>query len=507
MQQCYYLLEIYDDLIHDYLIPNTLSKNETNLVINYLNEEFANCKNMKIIKVKPDKQGLKIIENIKISNAHPYAKKYFSQREFEFKNDNEELFPTNIVEELELDHEAVLFSINDTKNNIQSIGICEDALWNEIEYHRIKYCYYFQVLDECKKNLKKTLNLKAYELEQVQFNKLIFNVQKTLMYHLKELSNNHKVNPKALSYQLKNNYTHQDYVSLIYISIIEKLNFIYENYYDEFDKSYPVPYFSEKLNVNQIDKKIKYVKKQFKTQNIDPLLIEVLDKHFDRIIKLDHPVRLTYHELDYFIELLNKLSNHLLTFKDSNLSTDNIVSLLISCGFNNFEFIQYFTNEIKNDLKTISNLHLKKTHIIGKETIVKQSFKSTSAIYDNASRDISTVLQEWIDSEIRLVNEYINSEQVSLNQNAPFKLKTSLPTPELAVLFNILNDCKMIIAKSKSDIGRWLAAGFLNKLGEAISIDQARNNLYNTEPAVLEKVKSYAIMIVNICNEKLSKRN
>src|SRR5690554_458876 len=507
MQQCYYLLEIYDDLIHDYLISNTLSKDENDLGINYLNEEFANCKDMKIIKVKLNKQGSKIIENIKVSNAHPYAKKYFAQREIEFNNDSEELFPKNIMEELELDNETILFSIKDTKNNIQSIGICEDALWNEIEYHRVKYCYYFQILDECKKNLKKTLNLKAYELEQSQFKKLILNVQKTLMYHLKELSKAHHVNPKALKYQLKNKYTHQDYVSLIYISIIEKLNFIYENYSEEFDKSYPVPYFSEKLNVNQIDKKIKFVKQQFKVQNIDPLLIVVLDKHFDRIVKLDHPDRLTYHELDYFIELLNNLSNHLLTFKDSNLTTDNIVSLLISCGFNNFQFIQYFTNEIKNGLKTISNLHLKKTHLIGKETLVKQSFKSTIATYDNASKDISIVLHNWIDSEIRLINEYINSEQVSLKQNESFKLKTSLPTPELAVLFNILSDCKIIISKSKSNIGRWLAAVFLNKLGEAISIDQARNNLYNTEPAVLEKIKSYAIMIVNVCNEKLSKRN
>ena len=507
MHECYHLLEIYDDLIYDDLIHNSISKNENNLAFNYLNEEFGNCKNMKIVNVKVDKQGEKITEKIKISNAHPSARKYFSQREFAFKNDFEGLFPTYIIKELDINSEKVLFTINDTKNNVQSLGVCEDSSWSEIEYSRIKYCYYYQVLEDCKKNLKKILELNSYELDDSQFRKLVFNVQKTLMNHLKELMKTHNVNPKALNYQLKSKYTNQDCVSLIYISIIEKLNFIYEDYYNEFDKSYPVPYFSEKLNVNHIDKKIRYVKKQFKIQNIDPLLIEVLDKHFDRIIKLDHPVRLTYHELDYFIELLNKLSNHLLTFKESNLTTDDIVSLLISSEFNNFQFTQYFTNEIKNDLKTISDLHLKRTHLIGKQTLVKQSFKSTSTIYDNVSRDISIVLHEWIESEIKLVNEYINSEQININQNESFKLKTTLPTPELAVLFKILSDCKIIISKSKSDIGRWLAAGFFNKSGETISIDQARNNLYNTEPAVLEKIKSYAIMIVNVCNEKLSKRN
>jgi len=55
MNECYHLLEIYDDLIYDDLIQNSLSTNENNLAFNYLNEEFGNCKNMKIVNVKVDK--------------------------------------------------------------------------------------------------------------------------------------------------------------------------------------------------------------------------------------------------------------------------------------------------------------------------------------------------------------------------------------------------------------------------------------------------------------------
>lgn len=509
MLQPYFDLQIYEDLIYGELEPVRLKEDNTKIIINYLNQEIDSCQDMQVVKVKVKKDDIEVLEKLNITSAHPLAKKFFFQRDLAFDNNIEELLSKKIAQELEINTDKVQFTVSKTKNNIHYIGVCENSSWNKIDTQRLKYCYYHQVLIDCKKKVQRTLHLKVFELEELQLEKLICNIQKTLMFYIKELKKLHDINPKSLNYQIKERYTDEDCFALIYLSLIELINFLYENYHKEFDKTLEVPYFSEKINVNKIDEKIKIVRKHFNDHNIDPLLNDILDEQFERIIGFDHPKRLTYHELDYFIELLNGLTKFLLYFKDKSVTTNDISRLLISFKFNSFKFIRYVTNEIEKDLNSIQDFDEKRIHLLSEKKNVEQSFEAIKTAYDPDCRSVLVVLSEWIDKEIILIEEYINSshKNAEVQQKHSFKLDTSLSTRELSVLIKTLSDCDIILSKSQTDLARWLCANFRNEKTDNISINQARNQLYNKDPFVLEKVKDLAIQVVNVINEKLTSKD
>jgi hypothetical protein len=505
MHQYYYDLQIYEDLICGDLEPGRLNAEKIQIGINYLEEDFGSCQNMKILKLKFKNDNLQVLEKLNISNAHPLAKKYFSEQDLAFDNDLEELLSKEIVALLNVNLDKVKFTITKAKNSIHEVGICENSSWNEIDQNRVKYCYYYRVLTEYQTKIKRAIHEAYFVLNESDFRKLIIAVQKSLMYYIKELKKQHDVNPDLLEYKVKESYTNQDCFSLIYISLIELLNFLYENHHDEFDKTYPVPYYSEKININQIDEKITVIRKHLNEQHVDPLLIDVMEEQFQRINKFDHPKRLTYHELDYFIEFLNKLSLFLVTFKDQEISTDDVISLLISLKFNNLKFIQYLTNEFRKDLKIIDSFIEKSLYLLERKKIVEQSVEAIQIHFAPNSIDISAVICNWIDKEKAVIDAYIEKLKY-INEEKPnesYKMETSLTSKQLAVLIKMLNDDDILVSKSQSDMARWISANFKTTNKENISINQCRNNLYSSDPTDLEKIKEIAIALINGCNEKL----
>lgn len=506
MHQYYYELQIYEDLICGELEPVRLHGDKIEIGRQYLNDEVGECQDMQILKLRNIKGNVEVLEKLNISNAHPLANKYFLQRDFGFENDIEELFSKKVISELDINPDKVHFTVTKENNKVHFVGVCEHSSWNDINQQRIKYYYYYQILADCKKKLKRSIHLAVFELQEIEFQKLICNIQKTLMYYIKELKKTHQINPELLDYKVKETYTDQDCISLVYMSLIELLNYLYENHHNEFDKTFPVPYYSEKINVNHIDEKIKLIEKILDEQKIDPVLKGILAEQFQRIIGFNHPKRLTYHELDYFIQLLSQLTKYLVTFKDSGISGDNIISILISFKFNNFRFIQYVTNEIRKDLETIGELNQKRIYLLEQKKIVDQSFEAIQVQYDPSSNEVSKVIGAWIEKEIKLIEEYIanlkNKNETQYTET--LKLETSLSAKQLAALIKTLSDCDIIVSKSQSELARWISTNFKNTNTDNISISQLRNHLYNKDPIVLEKVKNLAIEMINVINEKLS---
>lgn len=509
MHQYYYELQIFEDLISGELEPLKLKGEKLKLGRTFLSEEIGECQEMKLLKLRIKNSDIEVLEKLHITNAHPLAGNYFNEPDIQFEENLDDIFADNIVNELGLDLDNVSFTISKAKNNIRQIGICQNTSWNEIEQQRLKYCYYHQLLSDCQRKIKKLINVAVFDLKSFEFTKLIVNIQKSLIYYLNELKKKHKIDPHRINYQLKDYYTNQDCISLVYMSLIEMLNHLYENYDAEFDKSYPVPFYSETINVNQIDEKIKYILKSLKAHNVDPLLTNVLNEQFERIVAFNHPNRLTYHELDYFIEFLTSLFNFLVSYKNIGITADSIVYTLISCRFNNYKFIQYLTNEIRMDLETISTLQEKRLYLLKQKKLIEQCIKAIKTPFDPETNDVSEILCDWIDKEIALVDEqilhYSNSTEVQKTET--YKIETALTSKELAVFFKTMSDGDIVVSKSQSEIARWISANFKTSTSESISISQSRNNLYNSDPRTIEKVKQVCIEMVNILNERLSAKD
>jgi hypothetical protein len=505
MHQYYYDLQIYEDLICGDLEPGRLNGEKIQIGINYLEQDFGTCQNMKILKLKYKKDNLQVLEKLNITNAHPLARKYFSEQDLAFDNDVEELLSKEIVALLNVNLDKVRFTITKAKNSIHEVGICENSSWNEIDQNRVKYCYYYQVLKEYQSKIKRAFHEASFELNESDFRKLINAAQKSLMYYIKELNKQHDVNPDLLEYKVKESYTNQDCFSLMYISLIELLNFLYENHHDVFDKTYPVPYYSEKINVNQIEEKIKTVKTHLKRHKIDPLLFDVLEEQFQRVLQFDHPKRLTYHELDYFIELLNSFSRYLITFQRENITTDDIISLLISFKFNNYKFTQYVTNEFRKDIATINENREKLLYLLERQKMVKQSIEAMAIQCEPNSTDISEVICNWINYEKKVIKAIMETPK-DIQETAPeaYKIETTLSAKQLAVFIKMLSDCDVIVSNSQFDIARWISAVFRTNNTENISPLQLRKNLYNSDPEILVKIKDVGISLVNGCNENLN---
>ncbi len=505
MHQYYYDLQIFEDFICGELEPIRLKGEKLNVSREFLKEELGTCQEMKLLKLRVKNKSLEVIEKLTITNAHPLANQYFNSPDISFEENVEDIIAEDIVNELGIDPENVAFTTSKAKNNIRQIGICHYSSWSDIEHQRIKYCYYFQMLSDCKRKLKKSINLAIFELGHEEFKKLIVNIQKTLINYLKELQKEYQIEPILIDYKVKDVYSDQDCISLVYISIIELLNYLYENHDNEFDKSYPVPFYSETINVNKIDEKINFITKTLHKHNIDPLLMNVLEEQFERIIRFYHPNRLTYHELDYFIILLSNLSKLLMIF-DDKITADIIISNLISFKFNNYKFIQYLTNEIRMDLETITTFQEKRMYLLKQKKMVEQCIEAVKTSFDPQSKDISEILCDWIDKELHLVDEHIsvNEDSFEVQKTNTYKLETSLTSKQLGVFMKTLSDGDIIVSKSQSEIARWISANFKTVNSESISISQSRNNLYNTDPKTIERVKQVSIEMVNILNERLN---
>lgn len=506
MHQYYYDLQIYEDLIYGELEPNRLKGDKIDLGINYLREQFSVCQDMQIVQIHVKKHDLSVLDNQYISNAHPLAHKYFDQHDFKFTNDLEDLIVRKVVNILDLKDEDIEFTISKKKNNIHTIGVCKRSSWEDLPSHRIKYNFYYQLLSECRKKVKRAINQTTFEYSCKEYNSVIANIQKILIKYLGELNNHHEINPYDLNYQVKSEYTNQDCISLIYTSIIEQLNYLYEYHADAFDKSHPVPYYSSKINHNNIEQNMSIILKHVFCNNIDEQLILVIEEQFGRIKNFNHPKKLTYHELDYFILLLNEMSRYLISHLNSQISNDKVIDFLISCKFNNLKFVQYLIREIKKDLDSISDLELKKLYLLERKKTIQQNFQITELSYDPKSTEISLFLKNWIAKETKVVNAYIaNSDASKLKcQSNKHKIETTLSAKHLALLIKILYDCDIIEVDSFSQLSRWISANFKSVNQENISIEQSRNHLYNKDPHALEKVKEIAFEMINVINEKLN---
>ncbi|PWH86766.1 hypothetical protein DIT68_00425 [Brumimicrobium oceani] len=503
MHQCYFLLQIYDDFIYGDLAPPNLDNKNKKLIINHLESTFSSCEDLEIIKVKFLKNRFEVVEKVSISNAHPLKKDYFSQENINFENDLDEVIIQKILDELSPKTDNIQFTISKSEKNIQSIGVCRNSSWNEINYDRSKYCYYYQVLKKSSFDLKSRIKLLDFELDEIDFKKLITKVQKTLMLYLKELSKTYTIKNNLLSFRVKSSYNNQDYFLLIYSSIINLLNYLYENYHIQINKTFQVPYYSEIINENKFDHKIKIIKKHLKNEKVNLTLINIIEHQLNRITDIDNENRLTYHELDYFIKYINGLTNHFLIYEKRKNTTEDIIFLLISNRFNNLKFIKFITDEIRLQLESTINGNDKRTYLLDKRNAIIQCFPTIDLTYDPKSKEIDQVLLEWIEIELENIIKHIEINNQTVNEENILKLKTTLSVPEVSVLLKTLNDSGIVSSESYSELARIGSNCLRTENTENISTSQLRNYFYDKDPVVIESIKTRLIQALNNINKNL----
>lgn len=144
MDQYYFSLEIYEELINTDYVPFSEKNNQNIDSVNYLKDEIGSCKDLQLIKVKKQRNRKKVIKKVNISNAHPLAVEYFDQPDIEFESQLKDILSEEVLKGVDISNQKVDFTISKKMRNEQLIGICKNTSWNEIDSQRTKYCYYFR---------------------------------------------------------------------------------------------------------------------------------------------------------------------------------------------------------------------------------------------------------------------------------------------------------------------------------------------------------------------------
>ena len=508
MKASYSLLEIYDDIIFGSLNPLHLniSNHASKILTVYLTEKLGAPKDLQLIKSRVKDNKAVVVDKQNISSAHPLASKFIYHNDLPFNDSIEDLFPDTILQNIDVDLKNVVFTSSKSKNsNLTTYSFCVETSWRKIKFDRLKYCYYYNLLEEYSFNIKSRLRLKNFEYDESTFGKLVQKIQETLLLNIKELLVIHTVNPKLINYKVEKSYTNDHHFAIIYKSMIKLLDYLFENYNQHFNKNHPIPFYSEKININNIDTKINKIKRSFNRSSINPKLQKIINEQFRRIIEIDHPNRLTYHEFDYFILLINGIHNHIANAPDGILSEEEIVSLLISHRFNNYNFLTCLISEYRKDLHSILNLQERRFQLLELNKNVNQSFEAIKISYDPEAKNISEVLQTWFEQELKLIDEKIKIKKASpvISESESMKIESLLNTMELSVFIKLMNDSKVIKAKNYQDLARWICATYNTAIKERFSISQTRNNLYSKDTLVLENVRDKIIDMLNLINSKL----
>jgi hypothetical protein len=127
-------------------------------VADYLNSEQMVCKDMIIGKFKKESSEFKLIEELRISTAHPLAESFFVNNEIDFPNNPTTLISPKVFELLNLNHEKVKNDyVYKKQNGFDVIGVALESEWSEIDNDRLIYGY---------------INIQLKEMEIEHINKL-----------------------------------------------------------------------------------------------------------------------------------------------------------------------------------------------------------------------------------------------------------------------------------------------------------------------------------------------
>lgn len=500
MKHKYSELDIYEDFIHGNLEPSKLNGIYLLSISKYLKEELEECQDMILGKFKKQGKKYELVERLKISSAHPLATDYFTNCEFQFPNMADEVVPEPIIEQLEVSDldEVNPIIVKKLKNETQ-IGIPYPTDWSEIEKDRLKYCYFNHHLNEIVRKTKSNLRADVFKSNEKDGKSLIEGIQRLLLSYLNDLVNQYELKESDLTIEVKPNYTNKDCAALIYLSIVDVLNFLYSHFPEKIDLNQVVPFYSKVANQNDFVSTSKSILKQLKAFEIDEKLFSIISDQLEKVLNLDVQTRITYKELDYFKNFLKSFSRLLQKNDTNEEAKEAITRFLIAFNFNDFLYVEHLINDIRISLKTCDTIDEMEFYLLRKQTELKQINPLTKERLVPSHDDLITSLNEWMINEASYIGRMKQSENDNTTNESVeiIQLTSNINIAELTLLIKMLHDKNYIQSNSRNELSRWIKQSFKNEKNQEFSYQNIRNNMYNILPQSKDRVKNINIDLLN----------
>ncbi|MEX1190884.1 MAG: hypothetical protein WEA99_02855 [Brumimicrobium sp.] len=498
MQIPIYELEIFDDVINGDLEPEKLYEKNLDHAIGYLKEQVEKCEIITLGVFKSKNKNLHLIERIELSNAHPLVYKYINQNTLHETEDLLDQIPNEALEKLQVSIENTN-SVHIKKMNSKSlIGFKKTSEWQNLDDHHIKYCFYNIMLSKYVKEIKRTMSIEFYKLENPVLERYVDRTHNKIINYCIDAIEKYDLSINDLDLKAKEKYTDKDCMALVYLHLNDLVNYLYNQYGNFINQDAHILYNARILNRNKLQESAKETRDKVKSMDIDQDLKDPVIETINKLLNIDIDDRITYHDLHYYKYFIHELNYFISKKPIAQIGQNQLEYRLIELGFNNYDFIKFCIKTVEKKLKDTNDTKYYLKYLKLKRKEWSQCMTSETHRYINKSDPIKASLLCWINDEIKYrENQNTHSIIDSENEFQLPKIKVNTSVSQLALLTRLFHDTNVNDKNSIGDLAKWYTKIFETKKSKSISLDSFKNNMYTIDNGTIDEVKTRIINMLN----------
>jgi len=493
-----YELTTFDELVYGSLSPFYTLGTDRKKQLDFLNEHFNAANRIKIGHFKKEKSQI-VLQNLTILYCiHPAAKKYVNDQLHLFQETELEFVDPQIRNELDLDSSKIQKVLHQNQLRKRSIGVLEQSQWELLDSENLKFYYYCGILQLEKEQLISKIKNKVHLLNsREEIEQYIHKHQQGLISLCVKLLNQSNFEKKKSCCSIKETYTDQDILNLIYYFLEKILRFIETKYPGYIDQNITIPFKSKLIEENNLLEKSEQLKSMILEANLNSKITSIILAPTFKLNHFNFHGKLTYKDLIYYN---NYFDQFLIELKaEEPITESKIIRCFFHVNYNHPDLIHYLFGQLSFTLAELENpsLQLDFLYKILKET--NQHTICAHIAFSPVEPNLKVQISAWLEEEIQYINKaqtiLKESHQLTLDgpRNQLGKFQSELSVNELALLFRLLHDTDVIAHQNQSEIIQFVAENFRSKKSENISSSSLRTKYYSPENMTIEKLTKQLI--------------
>lgn len=489
-----YELTMFDELVYGSLSPFYAEGNNREKQLHFLNEHFGNCERITIGQFKKEKSATVFQDKSVICCIHPEMKKYNSQQLELFQETNIDQIDPDIIANLELDSFPIKKALHQKQLKKMSIGIVQASNWETLSDANLKYYYYCGLLMQEKEKLIVKIKNKVHQLNsKEEIEQYIHKNQQALIALCIKVLNQSNFERKYCKCKIRDCYTDQDIMNLIYHYLEKVIRFIESNYLQYINKTVTIPYKSKLIDEYELNSKGDFVKSILLDAELNSEIRSIALTPIFRLNQFNVKDRISYQELIYYNTYISQFYTELKT--NPLITEGRIIEIMFHVNYNAISFLEYLQKQIVSTLNELheKNLQLDYLYKILKET--NQKNICSHLAFAPSDLSLKVLLSAWIEEEIQYITKILNNQDskdslfTTNNQKEVGKIQSELTVSELALLFRILHDTDALPHDNQSELIQFIAESFYTKKAESISVASLRTKYYSPDNGTLVSLK------------------
>lgn len=503
MTQITYEFEIFDDLLTGCLTPDEICSDRLQEIIDTLKESDDKCINMVLGEFDTSKKEPQLKQRLELCNHHPLAKEYFIQNELPFEINSIEQIPKSIVNQLEINPDKTECVYSSSTGKRITVGVRYSVSFEKLEISRLKYCFYNRILEKQIEEIKRRLKFNLYPLEDKKVCQYVKKTQFILLNFAMEVTHKFDITPDRSKPLIKKEYTNDDCMALVYLYIIDLINYLEQHFKQYIDADLQVPFHSDLLNKYNFPRKAKNIERKLKKQDLDKSLLKMIQKPLNKILNLGFDNRITYHEVNYFKTFLTEIEQGLY---QEDMNQDSFDKILIEVDYNEFEISEFLINKMNEKLKKKPSIVDKELYLIEKRKTISQIIIRSTESFNKINEPLKNIIIQWIEGELyylktlAVYDEKKEHEAEKLSTEIE-KLEVNLSVPQLSLFLRLLSETEITNDLSLRELTRWVASHISTPAQSEISSKNLYNRSFEPTTNTIREIKARIIQMINRIND------